>query len=192
MEKSRASYAKLVENAFEHKLAELLKPGADDEALVAGLIATQTAGTTQATLAADVAENHQLKGIDKSVLAVSEPRRYRNRAHLRFVAAQACVICGRKPSDPHHLRFMQPRALGRKVSDEFAVPLCSGDHRALHRSGDEQLWWAKARIDPVKVARKLWKQSRQNGRAVRATDIDRNSWDGKQPLVPADRAQEHC
>ena len=35
--------------------------------------------------------------------------------------------------DPHHLRFM--RALGRKVSDEFAVPLCRRHHRAAHRSG---------------------------------------------------------
>jgi len=62
--------------------------------------------------------------IDKSVLSVSEPRRYRNREHLRFVAQQACLVCGRTPSDPHHLRFMQPRALGRKVSDEFVAPLC--------------------------------------------------------------------
>src|SRR6185312_5942831 len=29
----------------------------------------------------------------------------------------------RAPSDPHHLRFAQPRTLGRKVSDGFTVPL---------------------------------------------------------------------
>jgi hypothetical protein len=62
--------------------------------------------------------------VDKSTLTIGEPRRYRNKEHLRLVAQQACLVCGRKPSDPHHLRFMQPRALGRKVSDEFAVPLC--------------------------------------------------------------------
>jgi hypothetical protein len=39
-------------------------------------------------------------GIDKSVLAVAAPRRYRNREHLRHVAQQACLVCGRKPSDP--------------------------------------------------------------------------------------------
>ena len=92
------------------------------------------------------------------------PRRYRNREHLLFVARQPCLICGRKPSDPHHLRFMQPRALGRKVSDEFAVPLCRGHHRAAHHAGDEQPWWQAAGIDPVKIARKLWKQSRGNAR----------------------------
>jgi hypothetical protein len=66
----------------------------------------------------------------------------------------------RKPSDPHHLRHLQPRALGRKASDEFAVPLCRSHHRAVHRAGDEQAWWKAAGIDPVKVARQLWRQTR--------------------------------
>src|SRR5262249_47534164 len=99
----------------------------------------------------------QAKGIDKSTLTVAAPRRYRNREHLRYVAQQACLVCGRKPSDPHHLGFTQPRALGRKVSDEFAVPLCRGHHRAVHRSRDERAWWRQADIDPIKVARRLWK-----------------------------------
>ena len=53
--------------------------------------------------------------IDKSVLAIAEPKRIRDKAHLRFVASQPCLICGRQPADPHHLRFTQPRALGLKV-----------------------------------------------------------------------------
>ena len=69
---------------------------------------------------------------------------------------QACLICGRMPSDPHHLRFTQPRALGRKVSDEFTVPLCRGHHREVHRCGDEAAWWEKAGIDPSAAARALW------------------------------------
>jgi len=101
--------------------------------------------------------------IDKSDLTFGEPRRYRNKAHLRFVAVQPCVICGRKPSDPHHLRFAQRRALGRKVSDEYAVPLCRSHHRALHRSGDEARWWSVAGIEPIKVARKLWRKTRLPG-----------------------------
>jgi hypothetical protein len=105
---------------------------------------------------------NQPNGIDKSVLGVATPRRYRNREHLRYVAQQACLICGRKQSDPHHLRYLQPRALGRKVSDEFAVPLCRSHHRAVHRVGDEQAWWNAAGIDPVKIARQLWRQTRLN------------------------------
>jgi len=99
--------------------------------------------------------NDEPRGIDKSVLAVAAPRRYRNREHLRYVAQQPCLVCGRKPSDPHHLRHVQPRALGRKASDEFAVPLCRSHHRAVHRAGDERAWWQAAGIEPVKVARKL-------------------------------------
>jgi hypothetical protein len=49
-----------------------------------------------------------------------------------------CLVCGRKPSDPHHLRFAQPRALGRKASDEFTVPLCRMHHREVHRADDEK------------------------------------------------------
>jgi len=75
---------------------------------------------------------------------------------------QPCLVCGRKPSDPHHLRYMQPRALGRKASDEFAVPLCRVHHREVHRTADECAWWKAAGIDPAKAARKLWKQTRVN------------------------------
>jgi hypothetical protein len=109
------------------------------------------------------ADPGQAKGIDKSILTVAAPRRYRNRDHLRFVAQQACLVCGRKPSDAHHLGFTQPRALGRKVSDEFAVPLCRGHHRAVHRARDERAWWRQAGIDPIKVARRLWKETRGIG-----------------------------
>jgi hypothetical protein len=49
--------------------------------------------------------------VDKSALPLSEPRRYRDRAHLDFVASQACLQCERQPSEPHYLRFVQPRAL---------------------------------------------------------------------------------
>ena len=94
--------------------------------------------------------------IDKAVLTHPEPRRIRDRDHVRFVAQQACLICGRKPSDAHHLRFAQSRALGRKVSDEFTVPLCRGHHRELHRHGDEAKWWSKSGIDPTISARELW------------------------------------
>jgi hypothetical protein len=27
----------------------------------------------------------------------------------------------------------------------------------VHRAGDEKAWWKQADIDPIKVARKLWK-----------------------------------
>ena len=105
------------------------------------------------------ARSRRPPGIDKSALTLPEPRRVRDRDHVRSVAQKACLICGRRPSDPHHLRLAQSRAMGRKVSDEFTVPLCRGHHREVHRSGDEAIWWAKQGIDPGAAARALWLQS---------------------------------
>jgi hypothetical protein len=150
-----------VEDAFELRLSELpsseVAATSNDDSALPQIERPQEAATTEST------DPGQAKGIDKSTLAVAAPRRYRNREHLRYVAHQACLICGRKPSDPHHLSFTQPRALGRKVSDEFAVPLCRGHHRTVHRSRDERAWWRHVGIDPIKVARRLWKETRGLG-----------------------------
>jgi hypothetical protein len=89
--------------------------------------------------------------------------RLRDKDHRKFVLRQPCLVCGRVPSDPHHLTFTQPRALGRRVSDEFIVPVCRVHHRELHRSGDEAAWWGKLNIDPVSMALRLWQQTRSNG-----------------------------
>src|SRR5262245_37326900 len=153
-----ASDAKLVEDAFERRLSEL-GPTHAAALLEDGSSGTQVAAL-QETAATESRDEGPTKGIDKSVLSVPAPRRYRNREHLRSVAKQPCLICGRKPSDPHHLRYLQPRALGRNPTDEFAVPLCRVHHRAVHRVRDERAWWRTAGIDPIKVARKLWKDTR--------------------------------
>ena len=146
-----ADAAKTVEEAFEQRLAALGSAAEPSAAPEGPSDSGRSRAVEDSTIPPDP--------IDKSVLAVGEPRRYRNREHLRFVMQQPCLVCGRKPSDPHHLRFMQPRALGRRVSDEFAVPLCRGHHRALHRAGNELPWWQAVGIDPIEAARKLWQQT---------------------------------
>ena len=152
--------AKLLEDAFEQKIAEfptaeIAEPPVVDSSS-ASAVGAQDIGVH------DGATTNPSNRIDKSVLKVRTPRRYRNKEHLRFVAQQPCLLCARKPSDPHHLRFVQPRALGRKASDEFAVPLCRIHHRLVHRVGNEAAWWRDAGIDPVKAARQLWRQTRLN------------------------------
>ena len=94
--------------------------------------------------------------IDKTVLVVPAPRRVRDREHVKSVAKQPCLVCGRRPADAHHLRFAQSPTLSRKVSDEFTVPLCRGHHREVHRCGDEAAWWSKSGIDAAATARALW------------------------------------
>jgi hypothetical protein len=71
------------------------------------------------------------------------------------------------------VRFAQPKALGRKVSDEFTVPLCRTHHRQVHQTGDEIAWWNDLEIDPLAIAQDLWQQSHgrqgiSNGRQYRA------------------------
>src|SRR5271166_6012582 len=186
-----AADAKLLEDAFEQKLATFVPadstpPVAGGDALSVSARGSQEAGPSKSI------DRHQPTGIDKSVLTISAPRRYRNKEHLRFVIRQPCLLCGRKPSDPHHLRFVQPRALGRKASDEFAVPLCRTHHRAVHRAGDERAWWKATGIDPLKVARKLWKDTRgskdQYRRTVSSqdtpTDLPLDAADGVDRKVP--------
>jgi hypothetical protein len=151
-----------VEDAFEHRLSELA-PSATPEAADDAAPSTDVDLVgTHVRLTKGSGDVDQPDRIDKGTLVIASPRRYRNPEHLRYVAQQSCLICGRKQSDPHHLRYLQPRALGRKASDEFAVPLCRSHHRAVHRAGDEQAWWKAAGIDPVNVARQLWRQTRLN------------------------------
>ncbi|WP_166294225.1 ERF family protein [Bradyrhizobium sp. 2S1] len=88
-----------------------------------------------------------------------EPVRKRSKAHLLFVREQPCLVCRQSPCDAHHLKFAQPRALGRKVSDEFTVPLCRAHHHELHRQGNERAWWADLKIEPLRVAHELWTAS---------------------------------
>jgi hypothetical protein len=100
-----------------------------------------------------------------TVSPLRKPVRRRNKAHLAFVASQPCLVCQRSPCDAHHLRFAQPRTLGRKVSDEFTVPLCREHHRDLHRYGNESAWWANLQIAPSAAASELWQTTLSNADA---------------------------
>jgi hypothetical protein len=108
-------------------------------------------------------------------LASVKLRRSRDKVHLRFITRQPCTVCGRQPCEAHHIRFAQPRALGRRVSDEFTVPLCRVHHRELHRQGDERAWWSKVNIDPVPIALRFWQQTRG------ALPTASSTWEAQEP-----------
>jgi hypothetical protein len=151
--KLTAADAQRVEETFQATLTTFATRAADEP---------QTPGEAEQPVTAHSPHPEEPKSksrssvIDKSMLALPEPRRVRDRDHVKYVAQQPCLVCGRRPSDAHHLRFAQSRALGRKVSDEFVVPLCRGHHREVHRHGDEGAWWQKAGLDPTVAARALW------------------------------------
>ena len=149
-----AADAACIEEAFRAKLAIFATDTADGPAIPQETERPRAHPRTHRSR-----KQRRLTAIDKSALGLPEPRRIRDREHVRYVTQQSCLICGRRPSDAHHLRFVQSRALSRKVSDEFTVPLCRGHHREVHRCGDEAIWWKKAGIDPTVPARALWLES---------------------------------
>jgi hypothetical protein len=148
------SDARQFEDAFQAQLATL--EGVNEQPTAPTPSASQRAPSRRAQDPRRAGGAPDADGIDKSRLSHPEPRRVRDRQHVKFVAKQACLICGRRPADAHHLRFVQPRALGRKASDQFTVPLCRGHHREAHRCGNEALWWKNGGVDPTITARALW------------------------------------
>jgi hypothetical protein len=138
------------------------------QAIVEGLPSSEEPNATPAMVegTSDELQAEALAGDSKAgapsptetpfVVYQAKPLRRRNKAHLAFVAAQPCVICQRTPCDAHHLKFAQPTALGRKVSDEFTVPLCRDHHHELHRGGNERAWWGNFQVAPLEIAKGLW------------------------------------
>jgi hypothetical protein len=112
----------------------------------------------------------------QQVTVIGKPVRERDRDHLKFVASQGCLVCGRTPSDAHHIKFAEQRAIGRKVSDRFTVPICRLHHRDLHRRGDERAWWQSQGLDPLGFAATLW--ARTHGVAVAAASLAGNGDNG--------------
>ena len=113
-------------------------------------------------------------------------RRSRDKDHLRFIAMQPCTVCGRQPCEAHHIRYAQPRALGRRVSDEFTVPLCRVHHRELHQKGDERAWWSKFNIDPMPIALKFWQLTRGIPTEPKSTPEPGNSQGEKPEAIGSD------
>jgi hypothetical protein len=158
-----AGDAQIVEAQFQARLATIgdgvtaegPSNAAPDQSVLSA--AGLAAETSQKPLA--VGEQGSRGG---AVRALGKTVRLRDKKHQKFVTRQPCLVCGRVPSDSHHLTFTQPRALGHRVSDEFTVPVCRIHHRELHRSGDEAAWWQKLNIDPLPVALRLWQHSQRN------------------------------
>jgi hypothetical protein len=167
--------AAIIEKAFvatlEQRTSGADPAAADTPAPVAENPPSNGSDTLQVTAAIEAASspssaspNATVPDADCADLAFGKTRRKRDRDHRAFVASKPCLVCGRRPADAHHLRFTQPRALGRKVSDEFTVPLCRIHHRSLHLRGDEAAWWQQVKVDPLEVAQRLWRESRSNPR----------------------------
>jgi ERF superfamily len=147
--KLSAGDAERLEQAFQERLTKLAPELSDGSARAEPRPPSVDPGSRRKT-------RRRASVVDKTVLTLPVPRRIRDREHVKAVAKRPCLVCGRRPADAHHLRFAQPPALGRKVSDEFTVPLCRGHHREVHRCRDETAWWKNLGIDPTVNAHGLW------------------------------------
>jgi hypothetical protein len=159
-----ADHAQIIETTFQAKISTFpddqvgsngpggANPSATEAGAVGDIVEPVNSAPETATPAADRSATCH---------PITKPRRIRDERHRKYVSTQACLVCGRQPADAHHLRFAQPRAMGRKASDEFTVPLCRIHHRQLHQAGDEIAWWEALKIDPMQVAGTLWQKSRR-------------------------------
>jgi hypothetical protein len=152
-----ADDARMVEAAYQEILTATNAAAVDS--IDANLLAITEAGEQSTTPKESdptptIRDARSIRAQD--VTPLRKPIRRRNKTHLSFVAAQPCLVCQRSPSDAHHLKFAEPRALGRKVSDEYTVPLCRDHHFQLHRYGNETAWWANLTIAPLETAKELW------------------------------------
>jgi ERF superfamily len=169
--------AQLVEDGFRVKMAALEEAQPGDR--------TETAQSPNAATTKTLASLPTGPRTGRGQIA-AKTIRLRDKDHRKFVSSHHCLVCGRLPADAHHLRFAQPRALGRKVSDEFTVPVCRVHHRELHRHGDEAAWWQTIKIDPLPIARRLWQHARPNGTAVA---VDRDT--GSSSAIALNRSEQH-
>ena len=118
--------------------------------------------------AADGAEWHasKLTRANNQQLATGAQRRIRDKDHLKTVCQMACLVCGKEPSQSHHIQFAQSHGLGQKVGDQWVVPLCAAHHRALHDAGNERTWWTEFKVNPLREAESLW-QSRRSDASIK-------------------------
>ena len=163
-----------MEDAFERRLSELASSEAtapsNDDPSAPQIAGPQVIATTESTDAG------QAKGIDKSILTVAAPRRYRNREHLRYVAQQACLVCGRKPSDPHHLALhcspVRSAARSAMSSRSRSVACITGRCIAL---GDERAWWQAGRHRPDQGCPQALEETRVNEGRCRPMQITQSA-----------------
>jgi hypothetical protein len=152
-----AADAQAVETAFEARLSQLGEAATLSGPKVRGMSGYELGG-------------EQAKSSSRDVTVIGKPVRERDRDHLRFVASRGCLVCGRTPSDAHHIGFAEQRAMGRKVSDRFTVPICRLQHRELHRRGNERAWWRSQGLDPLAIAAALW--AKTHAAEVVTTKVD--------------------
>lgn len=106
--------ARQVEHAFQARLAELELRLNNPEPQPSSLGPMGNPTTSLERKGPETSGIAPVERVEKSGPARPEPRRIRDREHVKFVSGHPCLICGRRPADPHHLRFAQSRGTRAK------------------------------------------------------------------------------
>lgn len=85
--------------------------------------------------------------------------RWRSPAHRKFVTKHSCSVCGTMTAiEAAHIRMGSGAGMGQKPHDWLTVSLCKECHQTQHTIG-EPTFWARAMIDPIKLAEAFAKAS---------------------------------
>jgi hypothetical protein len=106
--KLRGADAKMVEQQFQARLSTFSSLNADELAELPTVDPEEGAANKTVRRAKRQSRRNVVQALGKTL-------RMRDQGHRKYVLRQPCLVCGRVPSDPHHLTFTQPRALGRRV-----------------------------------------------------------------------------
>ena len=71
---------------------------------------------------------------------------WRSKAYRDSVKAHPCLVCSGQAQEAHHIRETLPRTMGRRVGDEWCVPMCRRCHAILHNASRN--YWGLMQIDP--------------------------------------------
>ena len=175
---SPPSDAKLVEDAFEQRLSELAAVRSIAEAIGAHGNDDRTAGAAMAAAAdrhgaatapsvPESSDRHrQERARDRRAPPLSQPGalRFVRQAALPDLRPQAV-----RPASPalHAAAGARPQGQRRIRGPALPHPSSAGAPRRRRAA-----WWQDAGIDPIKVARKLWKQTRMDEGRHRARPDD--------------------
>lgn len=103
-----------------------------------------------------------------------ERRPGNSEAHLSAIRTLPCVIpgCSIVGCDPHHAKSgpaAAERAVGRRASDRWCVPLCRKHHDEVEAIGSrrEAAWFLERGIEVIELAAALWAVSPDKGAMVR-------------------------
>jgi hypothetical protein len=121
-----AADAQIVEEQFQARVSTIddgLRLSSSNTVPVQSVM---PAGRTDASAGRKISTETGKAPNKPAVPTLGKTVRLRDKEHRKFVSRQSCLVCGRKPSDPHHLRFVKPTDATRSRAQVRKLTLANG------------------------------------------------------------------